>query len=213
MNTLKQLTRENHRKAERTEYARKLLRGLPPAAYHRYLYNQYSQYSALEAVAEDRGVLEGIEDIPRAPEILKDLEELEAAHDLRRSDELLCPVVAGYAEHVSRLDPDGILAHIYVRHFGDMYGGQMIKRKNPGSGHMYRFSDAEALKARVRSRLHDAMAPEANRCFEFAIALFSQLQGSRLDHRANTASRGPSRDGSAPTGLDSAGQTHDLLLS
>ena len=68
-----------------------------------------------------------------------------------------------------------ILAHIYVRHFGDMYGGQMIAKRNPGSGSMYVFEDVEELKTTVRAKLNDDMADEANRCFEFAMQLFEEL--------------------------------------
>jgi len=68
-----------------------------------------------------------------------------------------------------------LLAHIYVRHFGDMYGGQMIANRNPGSGKMYEFNNVEELKTTVRSMLHDNMADEANRCFEFAMELFEEL--------------------------------------
>jgi heme oxygenase len=85
------------------------------------------------------------------------------------------PVVREYERHVITLDRQGILAHIYVRHFGDMYGGQMIRKRNPGSGTMYDFDNVEELKATVRSMLNDDMAEEANRCFEFAMQLFVEL--------------------------------------
>jgi heme oxygenase len=85
-------------------------------------------------------------------------------------------VVAQYTGHVMGLNSiDDLLAHIYVRHFGDMYGGQMIKKRNPGSGKMYEFDDVEGLKITVRARLKDSMADEANRCFEFAMQLFEEL--------------------------------------
>jgi heme oxygenase len=70
---------------------------------------------------------------------------------------------------------DDLLAHIYVRHFGDMYGGQMIAKRNPGSGAMYVFENVDELKTTVRAMLHDDMAQEANRCFEFAMELFEEL--------------------------------------
>jgi heme oxygenase len=69
-----------------------------------------------------------------------------------------------------------LLAHIYVRHFGDMYGGQMIAKRNPGSGKMYQFENVDELKEIVRSRLDDDMSDEANMCFQFAIRLFKELE-------------------------------------
>lgn len=176
MSKLKELTWANHQKAERTEHAGKLLKGMSPEEYHRYIYNQYVQYAVLESRANEMSALTGIEGICRAKAILADLRELEEEHDIQRNVDLLCPVVAQYTGHVMGLNSiDDLLAHIYVRHFGDMYGGQMIKKRNPGSGKMYEFDDVEGLKMTVRARLKDSMADEANRCFEFAMQLFEEL--------------------------------------
>ena len=84
-------------------------------------------------------------------------------------------MVPAYEKHLLSLDKNGILAHLYVRHFGDMYGGQIIKKRNPGSGTMYDFENVEELKTQIREMLTDDMADEANRCFEFAIRLFEEL--------------------------------------
>jgi heme oxygenase len=177
MSKLKDLTWENHQKAERTGHARKLLKGMAPEEYHRYLYNQYVQYAALESIANTEGVLDGIEHICRAGAIRRDMEELEIAHRIQRNVDLLCPTVGNYVAHVMGLEEkDEILAHLYVRHFGDMYGGQMIRKRNPGSGTMYDFENVEELKTTVRAMLTDDMADEANRCFEFAMQLFEELE-------------------------------------
>ena len=45
----------------------------------------------------------------------------------------------GIATEVLRDYPEKIMAHIYVRHMGDLSGGQMIRRKVPGLGKMYKF--------------------------------------------------------------------------
>jgi heme oxygenase len=176
MSKLKELTWANHQKAERTNHASKLLRCMTPEEYHRYLYNQYVMYAVLESQATEYGVLEGIEDIARAEAIRKDLEELEVAHGIERNGDLLCQVVADYTDYCMHMkDREEFLAHLYVRHFGDMYGGQMIKKRNPGSGKMYEFNDVEKLKTTVRAMLTDDMADEANTCFEFAMQLFEEL--------------------------------------
>lgn len=176
MSKLKELTWENHQKAERTEHARKLLKGMEPSEYHRYIFNQYVMYSALETRANQLGLLDGIENIQRAEAIKEDLIELEKEYNITRDPDLLCPVVGDYVPHVMRMEKaDDILAHLYVRHFGDMYGGQMIAKRNPGSGAMYVFENVDQLKNTVRSKLHDDMAEEANRCFEFAMQLFEEL--------------------------------------
>jgi heme oxygenase (biliverdin-producing, ferredoxin) len=173
MSTLKELTWEIHQQAERTSFARKLLKGLSPEEYHRYLYNQYMIYSILEELAEK--LLPELKDIFRSSYIYEDLRELEKEYALGTPPDILLPVVRNYERYVMNLDRAGILAHIYVRHFGDMYGGQMIKKRNPGSGKMYEFNNVEELKKQVRSMLSDDMADEAKKCFEFAIQLFKEL--------------------------------------
>jgi len=173
MSKLKELTLENHAKAERTSYARKLLKGMTPEEYHRYLVNQHEIYMVLEIFAHK--IIDEFPEIQRALRIADDIVELEQDYDMNWHPNMLCDVVQEYAKHVSKLDRDGLLAHIYVRHFGDMYGGQMIKKRNPGSGTMYDFENVEELKAKVRSMLNDSMADEANKCFEFAIKLFEEL--------------------------------------
>lgn len=173
MSKLKELTWEVHQRAERTEFARKLIKGLSPEEYHCYLYNQYMIYSILESAANQ--LTPDLKDIFRAERIYADLRELEKEYAIGTTPDMLMPVVREYERHVMNLDREGIIAHIYVRHFGDMYGGQMIKKRNPGSGTMYDFDNVEELKLRVRELLTDDMAAEANRCFEFAIKLFTDL--------------------------------------
>tara|TARA_A100000164_G_scaffold276078_1_gene248095 strand:- start:55 stop:588 length:534 start_codon:yes stop_codon:yes gene_type:complete len=176
MSKLKELTWENHKKAERMGHARKLLKGMEPEEYHRFIYNQMIQYEALENACRSQGILEGIEAICRVPGMREDLAELETQHGYRQNMDLLTPVVAEYVGYVRGLDRSGLLAHLYVRHFGELHGGQMIKKRAPGSGKMYDFDDPKQLIADVRAKLHDGMAPEANRCFEYAMKLFEQLE-------------------------------------
>lgn len=173
MSKLRELTLENHKKAERSRFASKLIKGLNPEEYHRYLVNQHEIYMALEVFANK--IIDQFPEIQRSLRIADDIIELEHEYDIKWRPDLLCDVVDEYHKHVSTLDREGLLAHIYVRHFGDMYGGQMIKKRNPGSGTMYDFENVEELKTKVRSLLNDSMAEEANKCFEFAIKLFEEL--------------------------------------
>ena len=69
------------------------------------------------------------------------------------------------------------MAHIYVRHMGDLSGGQMISKKVPGAGTMYQFEDnVSVLKDKIRARLNDSMADEAKIAFDFATKLFQQMK-------------------------------------
>lgn len=73
-------------------------------------------------------------------------------------------------------DPHKLMAHIYVRHMGDLSGGQMIKKKVPGSGRYYEFDgDIKELKEKIRSKCNDDMAEEAKLCFDFATDLFKEM--------------------------------------
>ena len=55
-------------------------------------------------------------------------------------------------------------------------GGQIIKKKVPGSGKMYEFEgDTKILIEEFRKLLHDDMADEAKICFDFASELFDEL--------------------------------------
>ena len=62
---------------------------------------------------------------------------------------------------------------------GDLSGGQMIASRVPGSGRMYAFADmthsVDEMKALIRRRTTDAMAPEANIAFDFSTRIFEQL--------------------------------------
>jgi heme oxygenase len=65
---------------------------------------------------------------------------------------------------------------MYVRHFGELHGGQMIKKKIPGNGIMYEFEgDTKHLIEEFRKLLDDDMAEEAKICFDFASQLFDEL--------------------------------------
>ena len=73
-------------------------------------------------------------------------------------------------------DPHKIMSHVYVRHMGDLSGGQMIKKKIPGAGTMYEFDgEIATLKDSIRAKLDDSMADEAKICFEFATDTFKEL--------------------------------------
>ena len=120
------------------------------------------------------GLLNGLMDIRRAPNIWADYEEL--WEDLDNLPQLL-PVCREYADHIMSIkeDPPKLFAHIYTRHMGDLSGGQMIRKKIPGSGTLYDFEDGPALKELIRERLDDSMADEAKICFNFATKTFQEL--------------------------------------
>jgi heme oxygenase len=119
-----------------------------------------------------------LEPIFRSTQMEEDLQELETLYDLPEIEDNFQSTVE-YGKHIDTLvddeDNDALLAHLYVRHFGDAHGGQIIKRHVPGSGLMYEFENRAELIKGVRELLHDGMANEAMICFEYAERLFHEL--------------------------------------
>jgi heme oxygenase len=176
MNNLKELTKENHTNAERQEFVKILFSGtINPDLYATFLYNQFPMYELLEVCAMPHGILNDIPEICRHKNIRKDFEELWGE---REEKPQMCPVVQKYIAYIMsiRNDPKKLMAHIYVRHMGDLAGGQMIAKRVPGKGLFYHFDgNQEELKDKIRAKLDDSMADEAKVCFEFATQFFKEM--------------------------------------
>lgn len=173
--SLRELTHEAHKNAERQQFVKTLMSGsVDPLLYARYLKNQHPMYELLEVFAMMHGLLDGLGDLRRAKAIHEDYMELWGDEPAPQ----LCPVVKQYLDHIMSIkdDPKKLMAHIYVRHMGDLAGGQMIAKRVPGEGRFYKFKDPDALKIAIRSKISDDMADEANKCFEFATQLFKEMQ-------------------------------------
>jgi heme oxygenase (biliverdin-producing, ferredoxin) len=171
--SLKDLTWSKHQTAERTVFARKLLRGIDVYDYACYLFQLAPIYLTLENYARNLGILQKLPGIDRADSIRTDLFELVGGdHDLE-----YVPSSLKYKDYLDTIanDHNKILAHLYVRHMGDLYGGQMISKVIPGSGLFYKFENRQELISNMRSLLSDDLADEANIAFEYAIAILEDL--------------------------------------
>lgn len=171
---LRKLTIENHKKAERSAFIKKLISGtMSKQFYAVYLYCQFLCYDALENQADDFGLLEDFPELYRKQKLYDDYKELWNQNNI--PPEL--DTVKQYIEYVRSLtDPKKIIAHIYVRHMGDLSGGQLIKKWIPGSGTYYEFNGNVAdIKSRFLSKLDDSLADEANHCFELILNIFEEL--------------------------------------
>jgi len=176
MTTLKELTWEFHKNAERQAFAKKMIKGeLSTEKYAEYIFNQWYIYRELEKWATKAGLLKGIEGICREPGLKKDIDQLmHGGFVLKRT----AKKYGDWVHHIYTYKPELLLAHIYVRHFGDMYGGQMIAKRVPGEGHYYKFDNTEQLIANIRSRIEgkeELLKDEAIKCFQFASDLFEEL--------------------------------------
>ena len=173
--SLRELTAEKHHDAERTEFVKELLGGsITEERYATFLFNLHPIYHVLESFAMINGSMDGLDDLCRANSIYEDY--LELWKDTKPPE--LCPTVDRYLKYIKdelAPNPDRLFAHIYVRHMGDLAGGQMIAKRVPGSGTMYKFENGEELKNKIRSKLNDTMGDEANVAFDFAISLMKDM--------------------------------------
>jgi len=180
--SLKDLTWEHHKNAERQEFVKVLMGGnISPETYATFLYNQHPCYNLLEVIAMTHGLFDDIPEVRRAPRIFADYEEL---WEDKETPPTLLNVTKEYTDHIMSIkdNKEKIMAHLYVRHMGDLSGGQMIAKRVPGSGRYYKFKqDDDFLKEHIRSKLNDNMADEAKVCFDFATKMFQQLGEAKDD--------------------------------
>lgn len=176
MSNLKELTWEHHQNAERQDFVKVLMSGkIHPEFYATYLWNQHLKYDLLEALISTTGKVNHIPDIYRKQKIYADFVELwphtEQPPTLNSTKE--------YIQHMRDAfgNFDKLMAHMYVLHMGDLSGGQMIARKVPGEGRMYKFegADVKEIKEMIRELIHDGMAEEAKYVFDSATNLFKEL--------------------------------------
>lgn len=169
MTTLKDLTHDLHEKAEAHPFTQDLLSGnIQPAPYATLLANQLVMYTELELLCVNRGLLIGLEGISRKDKILQDIIELnQPVHIL--------PSTAEFVQYLQTCSDSQLMAHMYVKHMGDLYGGQILKSRVPGSGHMYEFDHRSELIAALRSRLTIDMADEAREGFQRTLNLFDEI--------------------------------------
>jgi heme oxygenase len=171
--SLKDLTWEKHKVAERSAFAQKLLGGnISIADYVHYLVQMSLIYRVLESKLRYAKLIENVEDLARANSIQCDIVEL--AGEDHGIDYL--PITKKYAAYIESLtDYKDIMAHVYVRHMGDLYGGQMIAKRVPGSGKFYQFDNRENLIAQIRKYATDDLAQEANIAFDYNIDIMRAL--------------------------------------
>lgn len=179
MSNLRELTKEAHRSAERTSFMNRMLKKqITPYQYYVYIKNQLFAYTNLEYFAEKAGIFEGdMARLIRGPNLLDDALLMEVEFNFSES-----PIFESshkYVEHIKTIenDRDKLLAHVYVRHMGDLSGGQMIKKLVPGPTNLYEFDgDVEDLKNLVRSKLHDGLEAEAKVCFSMVQKFLEELE-------------------------------------
>jgi heme oxygenase len=181
MSDIKQLTFEQHKAAENEPFVKTLMSGsINPELYATYLYNLLQCYSTLEKYSFENGLFRHTPGLDRAQKINYDFNSL-----WNKSEKpYITNSTLRYVYHMDSIknDPEKLYAHIYVRHMGDLYGGQMIRRKTPGSNTYLVFLKSDELKRIIRENINNYMSVynynvvnEAKLCFEYATELFKEM--------------------------------------
>ena len=181
---IKELTLEHHKNAERQEFVKILMSGhIDEKLYATYLYNQLQCYSVLEKYGLHNSLFRDTPNLLRAEHIHYDYKSL--WHDVDNPP-LITQSTRNYVEHIEKIQDEAmkLYAHVYVRHMGDLSGGQMIRKKTPGPNRYYIFKHNEVrdyrqtVKETINTYLNvyeHSVLPEAIYCFESATSLFKEM--------------------------------------
>ena len=182
---IKEITMEHHKNAERQEFVRILISGnIDEKLYATYLYNQFQCYSVLEKYGLHNSLFRDTPGLLRAEHIHYDYRSLWT--DIGSPPEIT-ESTKEYIDHIESIQDEAmkLYAHIYVRHLGDLSGGQMIMKKTPGPNRYYKFKHKEVgdyrriVKETINSYLNvyeHSVVPEAMFCFESATKLFKEMK-------------------------------------
>ena len=184
MYDIKELTLEHHKNAERQKFVGIMMSGhIDEQLYATYLYNQSQCYAVLEKYGLHNSLFRDTPNLLRTEHILYDYKSLwkgDKPPEITQS-------VKDYIEHIESIQDEAmkLYAHIYVRHLGDLFGGQMISKKTPGPNRYYKFKHKEVgdyiriVKETINTYLNvyeHSVLPEAKMCFESATKLFIEMK-------------------------------------
>ena len=182
---IKELTMQHHKDAERQAFVRILMSGnIDEKLYATYLYNQFQCYSVLEKYGLHNSLFRDTPGLLRAEHIHYDYRSLWT--DIGQPPELT-QSTKDYITHIESIQDEAmkLYAHVYVRHMGDLSGGQMIMKKTPGPNRYYKFKHKEVgdykriVKETINTYLNvyeHSVVPEAKYCFESATKLFKEMK-------------------------------------
>ena len=174
---LKSLVWKSHREAERQYFVKILLSGkISNFLYAYYLENQLEMYKSLENACENHKEYFSniIDKLSRTHCIEKDI--LYLGQDTKH-----IPYMKTTTDYIKRIEkisnvPELLMAHVYTRHLGDLYGGQLIAKKTPGLNSLYQFDyPIDELKKLIYDKVTEDMSLEAAICFDFVTKTFIEI--------------------------------------
>lgn len=170
--TLKEQTADSHAKAEATSFMKAVFENrMTREAWQDFTFQKYLIYDMLETKADIFNLLDDLPDLKRAPFLKEDYDAMTPVAGTVKSQ------TKQYISYISKLaDPAKVMAHIYVWHMGDLFGGQMIKQVVDAPHKSLDFTDVADLKAKVRTKLDDSMGQEANIAFDYATKILNSYK-------------------------------------
>ena len=201
---IKELTMQQHKNAERQEFVKILMSGnIDEKLYATYLYNQLQCYSVLEKYGLHNSLFRDTPNLLRAEHIHYDYKSLWKDID---NPPLITQSTRDYIDHIEKIQDEAmkLYAHVYVRHMGDLSGGQMIRKKTPGPNRYYIFKHNEVrdyrqtVKETINTYLNvyeHSVLPEAIYCFESATKLFKEMVDLSYRDRENDPFKGTLMEG------------------
>jgi len=182
---IKELTMKHHKDAERQDFVKILMSGeIDHKLYATYLYNQAQCYSALEKYGLHNSLFRDTPNLLRTEHILYDYRSLWSQFG---APPKVTQSTKDYIEHIESIKDEAmkLYAHVYVRHMGDLSGGQMIMKRTPGPNRYYKFKHKEVgdykriVKETINTYLNvyeHSVLPEAKFCFQSATNLFKEMK-------------------------------------
>ena len=171
--SLKELTAHKHREAEQSRFMKALIeKQLPAEVWTEFLFQKWMIYKTLEGLGGAYCGLNQVPEIYRTIKLFDDYREL-----TQTTAGKFCQSAIEYHHYLTALDKqsDKIMAHIYVWHMGDLFGGQMIKTLVQGSNNHLTFENRDKIIGFIRQHINDSMADEANLAFDYAIKIMNDL--------------------------------------
>ena len=174
MTTLKDLTWDNHKRAETTPLMKAVLKNqISDALYSDMVYTSYQIFATIE----DRYQFATAE-LSRKQRALDDWQSIQTSlpRDL--------PAITAYLERLRKINKRQLWAHIYIHYLATLYGGQVIKRiagtRFPTT--RYDYDQPDVCIAEIRANLDLDLADEANIAFEMTIAIYDELYNAHQEH-------------------------------
>ncbi len=177
MTILREVTNAKHREVESLPMIQTIMNGPTVDQYVHYLFELKEIYKVIELTARSAGILQDLPGIERFHAISDDLDELKSNYHRE-----IMPSTKKYIDHLwatAYHNPHLLLAHVYVRHMGDLYGGKLMARVVPGTGRAYQFEDRPGIIKAFNDKLTMDLASEANLAFDYFIQIFDELYKSQ----------------------------------